>query len=196
MYGERGCCQSLLDTLKACTTAQNCCATLAKEKNAIYFVRKQSTLQKWSYTVLNFIWLKKEAENEQMNNLLEDLHFSPPQQKRTMSTAALKVAFTASLNLLVIIYVCHLLPPCCATGRCEAAVRCFICTLHHRYVAEVGEAHISWHYVPGFESHWFGKAHKSLPCGCDSLEQELRGLLESLQQFSLLGLWWFQQDVA
>lgn len=67
-----------------------------------------------------------------MNNLLEDLHFSPPHQKSTVSTAALKVAFTASLNLLVIVYECHLLPPCCATSRWEAAksaVSSVLCTI-------------------------------------------------------------------
>lgn len=134
--------------------------------------------------------MKKEAENEQMNNLLEDLHFSPPQQKCTVSTAALKVAFTASLNLLVIVWECHLLPPCCATSRwetAESAVSSVHCTigLWLRWEDPTSAGTV----CQGRSHTGLGKTtkvHWSPPCGCDSLEQELRGLLEPLQQLLLL----------
>lgn len=56
--------------------------------------------------------------------------------------------------------------PLAATLLCheqmgDSRVSCFICALHHRFVAEVGGSHICWHCMPGSESHWFGKDHKS-----------------------------------
>lgn len=80
-----GSCGLLLDTLRDGPTIQNNCVTLAREKNAIYFVSKQSALPKCSYTVLNFIWRKNESIEG-----AEDSDFSLHLWMCSVSIAALK----------------------------------------------------------------------------------------------------------